>query len=904
MNTFSRSLVARCLVLALATLTFTLASAGTFKRITIDGSFADWAGVPVAATDAEGDATAGWDLRELYVANDDQYLYVMVRIYPSSTVTDYGAVHHQFFIDGDNNAATGRADLGLGAEMVVEDGYAFSQRFNHWFDGEETGVDWAEAPEGVLTGYQYEARISRSVRDVQPADVPPNSGNPARDEPVFASDTIAIAHGVSDSNWTREDSISAITYDMAPVPGAFTGTETLLDLTTASWQVNDAGADLAADWLAADYDDSQAGWKGGTGLFGFNAPSGVYPAPVATTLTSGRSTYYLRTHFTWNNDMNGVGLLVSNFLSAGAVFYVNGAEIKRVRMPEGTVGYATPATGGPTQPGTAELFDARAGALVVGDNLFEVEVHPAAGAGSSLVFGLALVASDNFPPRLEDPTQPADRNVTEGQAMTFSPGTVAGTGPFTYQWFKGTDSILDATNATFTIDPVRDTDAGSYSVEITNPKGLKVTSRAAVLTTTAVPPALTDPNLPADVSVAEGTSATFAVTATGSLLTYHWYKGETAIDGEVGPQLTLAKVPLSDSGTQYWVTVSNRLNSVTSRRAILIVVRDTTTPRITDASGGGRTVVVTFSEPLDATSAQQTANYSLDGGLTVQGAVLEPVSGSQVTLTTTQQQYGQIYKLTVSGVRDPYGNAASGLALFRSAITIDGNFDDWNSVPVAQTQEQLNPGSIEFKDLSITNDDNYVYLRLRFYEPVGPLSPANWDQYGNYYHVFFNTDSDPGTGGTSGCEVVVENGTVFHLGGDWTDGQYVGGDAAIAPGDVKATDFEFRVSFHATLQADGSPAFPNRTFEVFSAILETANWSDLDATAPPLSYTLATLPPMPPTITIRPVGNKLELTWPGGGTLETRPGLSSGTWTTVNGAVSGVQIDPTAGSAGFYRVRQ
>ena len=95
-----------------------------------------------------------------------------------------------------------------------------------------------------------------------------------------------------------------------------------------------------------------------------------------------------------------------------------------------------------------------------------------------------------------------------------------------------------------------ETDIGSYSVLITNPKGLKVASRAAVLTTSAVAVALTDPKLPADQVIAETTSATFTVAATGSLLTYQWYQGDEAIAGEVGPQLTLNNVPLSDSGTQ------------------------------------------------------------------------------------------------------------------------------------------------------------------------------------------------------------------------------------------------------------------------------------------------------------------------------------------------------------------
>ena len=76
------------LVLAFTTLS---ASAGTWKRITIDGSFADWAGVPVTSTDVEGDSLNGFDLKEIYVANDADNIYFMVKIYPSSTNTSLGS---------------------------------------------------------------------------------------------------------------------------------------------------------------------------------------------------------------------------------------------------------------------------------------------------------------------------------------------------------------------------------------------------------------------------------------------------------------------------------------------------------------------------------------------------------------------------------------------------------------------------------------------------------------------------------------------------------------------------------------------------------------------------------------------------------------------------------------------
>ena len=891
-----------CLVLGLVFLTHSTASAGTFKRITIDGSFADWAGVPPAAADDEGDAIAGFDLREIYVANDDQYLYFMVKVFPASTNANYSEFHHHFYIDSDNDPSTGFG----GAEMAVEDGYAFSQRYGvNWSDGAVTGLDSAQAPRGELPAYQYEYRVSRAVRDTQAADVPAGSGNPERDLPVFTQDAIGIRWDVLTRSWGAQDAGPAFTYEMAAVPPTFSGTKTLLGLTSAAWRVSDAGTDLGRDWLAADYDDSQAEWKAGTALFGFNAPAGVYPGPVNTALTAGRSTYYLRTHFTWDFDTKGAGYLVSNYLSAGAVFYLNGNEVQRTHLPDGVVSYSTRATGGPAQAGAAEFFDLPAEVVMAGDNVLEVEVHslPEPGA-TSLVFGLSLTASDGFPPRIQDPTQPADRVVVEGNATSFSAGVVGGGGPFSYQWWKDGVLLIDATNAILTLDPVLQTDGGSYLVEIASSKGVKVTSRGAILTTTAVPVALSDPSQPADGFAAEGSAVTFAVTATGSMPTYQWFQDDAPIDGASSPQLTLTNLALTDSGKRFSVTVSNRVNTVTSRKAVLTVVNDATPPSILSANGGGRRIRVTFSEPVDSLSSQQPANYSLDGGVPVQSAELDSANPNAVTLTTGTQTFGQAYQLSINGVKDLYGNDAHAVVRFRSTILIDGEFDDWSGVPVVLTQDQNNPGTVEFKDLAVANDADYVYVRFSFHEPAGPLASSNWSALAQYIQIVFDNDADPATGGWNGGEVMNEVSSLSRLGGDWTDGAYLGGDTALAPAEVASTNFEFRISLRATHERDHRPAFANSTINVFCAIRDTS-WSQIDITDynPPVSYTIIEVPPLNVTITAKIVGNKLELTWPGGGVLETRATLSSGAWTAVNGAVSGTQIVPAA-TAGFYRVRQ
>ena len=83
-------------------------------------------------------------------------------------------------------------------------------------------------------------------------------------------------------------------------------------------------------------------------------------------------------------------------------------------------------------------------------------------------------------------TQPADQTVTAGQTATF---TVAATGdePLSYQWKKDGNDLSDggrisgAATATLTISNAQASDAGSYTVVVSNSTG-SVTSNAATLT--------------------------------------------------------------------------------------------------------------------------------------------------------------------------------------------------------------------------------------------------------------------------------------------------------------------------------------------------------------------------------------------------------------------------------------
>jgi hypothetical protein len=79
-------------------------------------------------------------------------------------------------------------------------------------------------------------------------------------------------------------------------------------------------------------------------------------------------------------------------------------------------------------------------------------------------------------------------------------------------------------------------------------------------------------------------------------------------------------------------------------------------PELRSAAGSASFTVVTvvFTRPLDPASVAPE-DFTLDGGLVVSAAAVDPDDSRNVTLTTTEQAQGVDYTLTVSGVTDTAG---------------------------------------------------------------------------------------------------------------------------------------------------------------------------------------------------------------------------------------------------------
>jgi hypothetical protein len=163
--------------------------------------------------------------------------------------------------------------------------------------------------------------------------------------------------------------------------------------------------------------------------------------------------------------------------------------------------------------------------------------------------------------------QPQHLTVVEGDDASFFV-SAAGTPPLHHQWrFNGTP-ISDAAETNYTRVNAQATDAGGYSVVVTNVAGA-ITSSVASLTVN-VPPEIT--THPASQAVKAGTNATFSVTATGTPpLAYQWKFDNTDLSGETNSSLALIFVDWSDEG-EYTVAVTNMAGSAFGTPAVLTVL--------------------------------------------------------------------------------------------------------------------------------------------------------------------------------------------------------------------------------------------------------------------------------------------------------------------------------------------
>ena len=223
-------------------------------------------------------------------------------------------------------------------------------------------------------------------------------------------------------------------------------------------------------------------------------------------------------------------------------------------------------------------------------------------------------------------TQPAAQTAAVGGSATFSV-TATGDAPLTYQWSRDDVVLPSAQSATLTLSALTATDAGNYSVVVKNSLGA-VTSVAVALTITGLPPAIV--TSPSARTVTAGSSATFAVVATGSpTLTYQWRKAGVALTDNASATtaaLTLNHVQAADAAL-YDVVITNSVGAATSAAAALTV--SPAAPSVTSAPttqlsapGATATLTVVASGTAPLTYQWRKAGVALTGNASATSATL------------------------------------------------------------------------------------------------------------------------------------------------------------------------------------------------------------------------------------------------------------------------------------------
>ena len=302
-------------------------------------------------------------------------------------------------------------------------------------------------------------------------------------------------------------------------------------------------------------------------------------------------------------------------------------------------------------------------------------------------------------------SQPQSVTVAQGGSATFSVNA-GGTTPLSYQWRKNGVNISGANSASYSISSVTTANAGNYSVVVSNAYGTTASNNAALTVTTS--PVIT--SQPQNVTVAQGASATFRVTASGTAtLAYQWRRNGSTISGATNSTYTISSATPAAAGN-YSVVVSNAYGTVTSNNATLTV---TSVPVITNqpqsitvTQGGSAAFTVTA-----AGTGPLSYQWKLNG-TNINGATSTSYSIASVTAANAGN-----YSVTVN---NQYGTASSNSATL-SVTSLPNEAPVATITSPAQGAKYAGGELINYSGTGTDTED-------------GTLSSSAFDWYVTFYH--------------------------------------------------------------------------------------------------------------------------------------------------------------------------
>ena len=309
--------------------------------------------------------------------------------------------------------------------------------------------------------------------------------------------------------------------------------------------------------------------------------------------------------------------------------------------------------------------------------------------------------------------QPSDnQTVCSDSSVTF---TVGATGTVSsYQWYNGATLLVDggsisgAATANLTLNPVSTADASSnYYCVVSGPCAAPISSNTATLVVNEKVTITTQPQ--PSQSFCTGSTATFTIAATGTGLTYQWYKGAVllvdggSISGATSSTLSISSLTVGDAANNYYCIVSGTspCSNITSNNAALIV---NTFAAITIQPSATQTICADLFVNFFITATGSNLNYQwfkgatmlIDGG-PITGATTSTLTINPIALSDAASDYHCV----VSNVCTP------GLSSNNAALIV-------NETPLIPDQT-----------LSICSDDTFTLNLINGVPTAATVVPTN-----------------------------------------------------------------------------------------------------------------------------------------------------------------------------------
>jgi hypothetical protein len=303
--------------------------------------------------------------------------------------------------------------------------------------------------------------------------------------------------------------------------------------------------------------------------------------------------------------------------------------------------------------------------------------------------------------------QPASTSALLGTTATLNAWAV-GDGPFTYQWNKNGAPITGATNLALRLTGLQASDAGDYTVAITNAGGTTVTNAATLTIATPAAPVPTLPVIP---------TAIFDVTAYGAV-------GDGVTDNTAAIQAAIAAANTAGGGTVEFppaasaylsgpITLSSNTNFQIDAGAVLQALPFGTYPRsfsapahfITIASGASN---VEFSGGgiIDGDGAAWWAAFDA-GTISGRPRLVQITKASNALFSGVTFRNSPNFHLAFSG-------ANNNVTIFGVTISAPGDSPNTDGMDVAGTNFLIQGCSVSVGDDNIVAKPGSVFCQNLF----------------------------------------------------------------------------------------------------------------------------------------------------------------------------------------------